>query len=132
MVGHAGVDNHLDEIVASTNGNELYFNSGHCSWDNTNHKCEGAMVKVLTASGIVAWQKKIVASDRTNYQAIYATDVEIQDDLLYFAFMYLGDCLIIVLDTAGNEVMKKQFGVNEERDILGELVFTSSSLYLFG
>ena len=51
---------------------------------------------------------------------------------VYYTFLYLGDCLIVVLDSAGGEVLKKQFGMSGEKDILGELILTTDNLYMLG
>ena len=67
MLGKAGVHDHLDEIAVSSDGSELYFNAARCAWDSTNHNCEGSLAKVLVASDSLAWQKRIVASDPTNF-----------------------------------------------------------------
>ena len=90
------------------------------------------MAKVLVATESLAWQKKILSSDTTNYHTVYATDVELHNSNVYFTFMYAGDCLVIVLDTSGSEIAKKQFGLNGEIDIISELTFDSSNLYLLG
>ena len=91
------------------------------------------MVKLLTANpGSVAWQKKISATDPANDKAISARDVKLLGDNAYFAFMYVGDCLIVVLNSAGVEIMQRQFGVGGEIDILAALVFTSSGLFIYG
>ena len=82
------------------------------------------MAKVLAKSERIAWQKKIVGSDPSNSQAVYASDIELHGSSVYIAFMYVGDCLIIVLDTSGNEMMKKKFGVEGEKDIVIGLAFT--------
>ena len=46
--------------------------------------------------------------------------------------MYLGDCLIIVLDSEGAEISKKQFGISGEKDILSELIIGSENIYMIG
>ena len=46
--------------------------------------------------------------------------------------MYAGDCLIIVMDTSGNEMAKKQFGFASEKDIISELAFDSQNIYIYG
>ena len=132
MLGKSGVDDHTDEIAVSSDGSEVYVTTAHCTYDSTNYNCEGLMARLIVSSESLAWQKKIEASDPALYQAIYATDVELHDNDAYFSFMYLAKCLIIVLDTSGTEIAKKQFGVSGETDIIAELVFTSSSLFIFG
>ena len=125
MLGKSGIHDTLDEIAISSDAEELYFNSGRRSFDLSNYNCQGSMAKLLVNSEILAWQKKILASDPTNQEAVFATDVELHNNDVYFTFMYGGDCLIIVLDTSGNEVAKKQFGLTGEKDIISELLFDS-------
>ena len=107
VIGKTGVNDHLDEMAVSSDGSAVYLHSAHCDWDGSNHNCEGYMIKLIDTQDNIYWQKKITASDPTNFQAIYATDVVIHDSNVYYTFLYLGDCLIIALDSEGTELSKK-------------------------
>ena len=132
MIGKDGVNDHLDEMAVASDGSALYLHSAHCTWDSSIHNCEGYMIKLINTQDSIKWQKKITASDPTNFQAIYATDVVIHNSNVYYTFLYLGDGLIIVLDSAGAEVFKKQFGISGEKDILSEIIIGLENLYMLG
>ena len=46
--------------------------------------------------------------------------------------MFSGDCIIIVLDSSGVLIGKKQFGITGEVDLIAKLAFASSKLYIYG
>ena len=44
VIGNLGVNDHLDEVAAASDGSALYLHSANCTWDSSNHNCEGYML----------------------------------------------------------------------------------------